>query len=681
MGGKKKRPPRLPANAPQELKDFVACTRMEVDLDPAQPGWLPSPPGLGDAAAPSVTITPNGANAVNVSVGWGFISITLPVSIEGGQLKVDTANLPDLGDMKSNVDKWVTAANDFIRQNGKELSGLELRDGKLHLTKRAVAAQHSSRPSTGRLVGAGVAVAALATGVGVWATGRDADAPSVSPGTGGGTVTGPAGTGDAEQLAEQLAQWLTCDPAELPCATDAPPLVVWDGQVAVSHSGSVPDAVTGRTGPSMGSLPFRLIGPPGEGFRITAETVCGGQVLTGAADLQVGGVTQVQHPFFAYGPCSVRSVRLDGPGFSQLLPTSRWGDYSVGPDLVPAPDITAGGFTTPIPGGLDAAGTVLNILGDRTVQAGCTWYLAPDAGAPDTSGCSEGAAVFRASLQNAWLLGHGGTRLTLPMPSVEELFANTVFPCGAGEVAFTVCPDAEAVPAAGEFVAVAIAVTDAVSLRDDGRAFTIDFGATEFTLVAADGEWLLSSSAGSATAARAIIRGNSLTLVVPAAELGSTISEYTLTSVTGDDPPITEPPTRIEGSMAPTNGGSETGQTDGAMDAAETPEEFFAALSSSIAGGDLAFALDRLHPDVLAAFSEEACRAELASRSTPGYEITVVAVGATEPWTYEPGTGSDYPQAQALTVSLMLPGVGEPVEGHLVLIDGTWRWFTICAGS
>ena len=668
MGGKKKRPPRLPANAPQELKDFVACTRMEVDLDPAQPGWLPSPPGLGDAAAPSVTITPNGANAVNVSVGWGFISITLPVSIEGGQLKVDTANLPDLGDMKTSVDKWVTAANDFIRQNGKELSGLELRDGKLHLTKRAVAAQHSSRTSTGRLVGAGVAVAALATGVGVWATGRDADAPSVSPGIGGGTVAAPTGTGDAEQLAEQLAQWLTCDPAELPCASDAPPLVVWDGQVAISHSGSVPDAVTGRTGPSMGALPFRLIGPPGEGFRITAETVCGGEVLTGAADLQVGGVTQVQHPFFAYGPCSVRSVRLDGPGFSQPLPTSRWGDYSVGPDLVPAPDITAGGFTTPIPGGLDAAGTVLNILGDRTVQPGCTWFLAPDAGAPDTSGCSEGAAVFRATLQNAWLLGHGGTRVTLPMPSVEELFANTVFPCGAGEVAFTVCADNVAPPTAGEFVAVAIAVTDAVSLRDDGRAFTIDFGATEFTLVAADGEWLLSSSAGSATAARAIIRGNSVTLVVPAAELGQA---------------ITESSTQIEGSLVRSGGEDDVEGDPGGADTAtmETPEQFFAALSSSIAGGDLTFALDRLHPDVLAAFPGDTCRAELASRSTPGYEITVVAVGATEPWTYEPGTGSDYPQAQALTVSLMLPGAGEPVEGHLVLTDATWRWFTICSTS
>ena len=51
MGGKKKRAPRLPASAPQDLRDFVGCLRMDIDLDPARLGWLPRPPGIPDSVA------------------------------------------------------------------------------------------------------------------------------------------------------------------------------------------------------------------------------------------------------------------------------------------------------------------------------------------------------------------------------------------------------------------------------------------------------------------------------------------------------------------------------------------------------------------------------------------------------------------------------------------------------
>ena len=84
---------------------------------------------------------------------------------------------------------------------------------------------------------------------------------------------------------------------------------------------------------------------------------------------------------------------------------------------------------------------------------------------------------------------------------------------------------------------------------------------------------------------------------------------------------------------------------------------------------------------MLAAYSAEECAAALAGRAGPGYEITVDAVGGTGPWTYAPPVGGSYPQANATTVTIRLNGAGEPQDGHLVQLDGEWRWFTVCADA
>jgi len=160
-----------------------------------------------------------------------------------------------------------------------------------------------------------------------------------------------------------------------------------------------------------------------------------------------------------------------------------------------------------------------------------------------------------------------------------------------------------------------------------------------------------------------------MTFVMPQAELPNGDVTYFAT-LDGADGLVTQPEARIVGVI--TTPGDAPGS-------AETPQSFFGELSQSIATGNLTFAITRLHPNVIEAFGVEACTAALQSRVAPGYAIAVDAVGAAGPWTYSVPDGRtwDHPQAQSVTVRV--PGTDEPAEAHLVLVDGTYRWFTICA--
>ena len=112
----------------------------------------------------------------------------------------------------------------------------------------------------------------------------------------------------------------------------------------------------------------------------------------------------------------------------------------------------------------------------------------------------------------------------------------------------------------------------------------------------------------------------------------------------------------------------------------ETPGDFFEKLSTSIASGDLTYALERLHPLVLEAFPGDVCRTELSLRVTPDYKITVNTVRDTAPWEWELPDGRSFDVEAATTVSIVLPGNTEPVDGHIVNIDRKYYWFTVCDG-
>ena len=91
------------------------------------------------------------------------------------------------------------------------------------------------------------------------------------------------------------------------------------------------------------------------------------------------------------------------------------------------------------------------------------------------------------------------------------------------------------------------------------------------------------------TAARAIIRGNSLTVVVPAAELPAGTTSYTLTASSGDGTSMPQPVIDIEGVVMRSDAAEAVPGGSEAPDA--TPAEFFGRLSESIASGDPPFAL------------------------------------------------------------------------------------------
>ena len=142
--GDKVKPPKLPGKAPKELKDFLACKIMEVDLDPANATWIPKPEIVPDGLIPTVTPTATGDNALSVTVGWGFVSVTLPVTVTGGQLQVDATDMPG----QQATEDWVKAFNDSLKSNNKELDGLEIKNGKIHLTKRVIGAAPQATATT-----------------------------------------------------------------------------------------------------------------------------------------------------------------------------------------------------------------------------------------------------------------------------------------------------------------------------------------------------------------------------------------------------------------------------------------------------------------------------------------------------------------------------------------------------
>jgi hypothetical protein len=265
---------------------------------------------------------------------------------------------------------------------------------------------------------------------------------------------------------------------------------------------------------------------------------------------------------------------------------------------------------------------------------------------------------------------------------------------------------------AGGFVTVSAAMGGPIPLTSDGvsRAQHVDFGSTggpRYTVVQDGDDWTVSSSAGS-TRARALIRGNAMTLVVPDDELPEGPSSYQWSTevngavhvqpvvpvvglITTPAVAITPEPddeTDPDGSEAdpPADPDSDPAADPDADPApADAPAEtesladFYAQLSASVASGDLEFALDRLDPRVLEVYPDS-CPAALESFADPDLVIEFIEEGPTETWTYEAdGESIDVPDAVAVTIRLTGRGQdGTPSEAHVSIVDGQYRWFTFC---
>ncbi|MDO8392590.1 MAG: hypothetical protein Q7V57_19115 [Actinomycetota bacterium] len=717
------KPPGLPRSAPPELRDFVACRRLEVTLDPARLGWLPRPAMVPESAAPDVTPTVTGPNSMEVSVGWGFVSITLPVSVADGHLQIDSSNIPDLGGLKSGIDNWVKAMNDTLDANGKRLSGLELKDGKIVVTKQPVAgAQRAAatpglRNTTGMKVGAAVA-GLLLVGAAVFVGTRGSDSTSSTdeeptataepdPNT-GSTTTGavlceltagdaPASFYSDPELLLPCEEapadgWATC-PNRLPCFPFDPVLIVPAESVGVSHQGSVADALTGRTGPSQATFKIAVVSPmPRDRMFLQVASQCGQDILTGQSPIDPSGVTTVSHPLFQYGPCEVASLLfLDGDEPPKRIPFRQ--AFEVGPDEPTAGEPAVSGLSVAPAGAFDAAGTLLGVLGDQAIAPECVWLFQPgmrSMGDDVVGACASRYVAFDIGAGDDRLIAHGGgflNPLGLLEPRADDLLGLTnsvpfgeapLFPCGPGRLGWTICPDGSTPLIDAGVAAVSLVTPDPLMSAAAGSRFEVAFrNGHIYAAERTAGGWSLTSDGP--TNARAVVRGNSLTFVVPHTELPAGDVTYTVT-LDGAAGPVAQPEARIVGVVTTPGDDAPGGTTAGGTTAGdvETPQEFFADLSASIASGDLDFALARLHPNVIEAFGEAACTAELTSRVAPGYSITVESVGAIGPWTYTVPDGRTWDHEAAQALSLLVPGSADPVEGHLVFVEANYRWFTIC---
>jgi len=129
---------RLPQGTPRALIDFVRCRSNEVNIDAGDLDWLPKPQGpmIPANVTPGVTFKPGSEpGTIDISVGFGMISLTITASVENGKLEVDPPPFPGL---EGQINDWVDGLNADLEANGMQFEGVSIRDGKLHLTKQAI---------------------------------------------------------------------------------------------------------------------------------------------------------------------------------------------------------------------------------------------------------------------------------------------------------------------------------------------------------------------------------------------------------------------------------------------------------------------------------------------------------------------------------------------------------------
>ncbi len=126
------------------------------------------------------------------------------------------------------------------------------------------------------------------------------------------------------------------------------------------------------------------------------------------------------------------------------------------------------------------------------------------------------------------------------------------------------------------------------------------------------------------------------------------------------------------------NRGKQTGEDGG--QAGETPAEFLSALATAVREGDVDFQLERLHPAVIERYGEDACRADLVTRTDPthAFEVTTVR-DQPEPFDYaSDGLSETIPETVVVDANVTDNGQTQAVTTHLVEVDGEFRYFTDC---
>ena len=287
----------------------------------------------------------------------------------------------------------------------------------------------------------------------------------------------------------------------------------------------------------------------------------------------------------------------------------------------------------------------------------------------------------------------------------RRLFANTVYHCGPGRLAYTVCATDGSVVPEGPWTLVQVALGEAIDLEPtadltvgvgfdvDGNAATGDaFGAGESGGVEVeyqitgntDGIWTLSRSDGAATTARALLADNSITLVISSSELGAATGyrTYAMEGANGTAlpavgaAPIAAPLYPLPVVTVVEEGGTATTTTVAALTPTEQVTAFLVEFNTALADSDVDFLVARLHPAVFTLFDEETCRNFVESDilALSQYQLTGAVTGPT----VTSIGGQEVTGYLTAPVSFVIGGETFQQEGAFALLDGQVYWFTQC---
>lgn len=527
--------------------------------------------------------------------------------------------------------------------------------------------------------------------------------------------------------------YVECDATSLPCWSGRmPPLGITSNVPGWSHTEQVPDAVTGDRSASVTKQSMWFQGSTGrDWFGVRVANDCGGQTVTGEApiadDTTEGAFIEVVGPLFSFGPCGPPIFSVDGgPGApSYHFPGSPDSAFVVDgsePDAAP-PDVSQFVQSTDMfdttTRYLDDVNTIHNVIGNQTeLDDSCLWFFPPDTVDQVVRVLDQCQSppnhfwVFAAATTNVDVMfesfdtvaSHTGAYVNplgdlaatagqlAEFDASTALFDSAIFPCGPGHVAYTACPADPAPVDAGGYAVVSGAFLGELPLTPDGttRSHTADFagvGGQTYTAAQTDDGWTVESSGGSLRA-RALLRDNALSFLIPRDELPDGGLSYQW-STTVDGATQTQPVVPVMGLITtPTVARTADDIAEPAQpvepaaptEPTESLDSFYEQLSASVSAGDVGFAFDRLHPAVLEAYPTE-CPAALESFADPDLVIQLVSDNGPEPWTWELSDGRAFDVPDAVSVTIRLSGRGQEgteSDAHVAIVDGGYRWFTFC---
>src|SRR5262249_50753206 len=150
------------------------------------------------------------------------------------------------------------------------------------------------------------------------------------------------------------------------------------------------------------------------------------------------------------------------------------------------------------------------------------------------------------------LVAHFGGTFLYPTTAGTGAAWDQGFPCGPGQLAYTVCPSGKPRPFIdGTYAKVGVVFDRSVPLRPTTDvAYTFEIGAVAGGGGGPGGAWSITGSPG----ARAVIRNNVVFVLVPADTVGN--GAYRVRTAAGNrhdvQPPVSDPPLPIPSAQATT---------------------------------------------------------------------------------------------------------------------------------